>query len=289
MTALSNFPEGVDSSDFNNSLVSIIIPFFNQGKFILETLENVLHQEYENCEIIIINDGSNDTHSISVLNQIEDPKINIIHIPNQGVCGARNMGVRHANGKYLLFLDADDKISTAYIKDAVHILETRPDIKVVSCKVELFGEKRGEMNLPDFSLDLLIARNILVISCLFRAQDYELTGGFNENMKDGFEDWDFWLSLLGKGGKVFKIDKVGFFYRIRNTSRNYSIDPQKMKLLRKQIYLNHQYLYSKIFLDPLESFEYQTVVNSKEFKIGQLIGRPLRQMKRLYTNFTYKS
>jgi len=258
-------------------LVSIIIPFFNHGDYILETLENILNQEYKDYEIIIIDDGSNDTHSVSILNKIDNPKINIIHTPNQGVCAARNYGFAKSSGKYILFLDADDKISKGFIAEALPILETRPEVKAVSCRVELFGERSGEYMLPNYSLDTLIARNILVITCLIRSIDFAKTPGFNNNMRNGFEDWDFWLSLLGSGGEVIRIDKVGFYYRIRKVSRNHSIGSDKMRSLRKQIYLNHQELYATRFLDPYESFEFQELINSKEYKIGKLVALPLRK------------
>lgn len=268
------------NTDLINNMVidvSIIIPYYNQAKYIQETVESVLAQRFQSYEIIIVNDGSTDEESIKVLNELSHPKIFIYHIENQGVCAARNYGYEKSSGKYLLFLDGDDKISKDFIAEAVPILETRPEVKAVSCRVELFGEKSGEYMLPEFSLDTLIARNILIITCLIRSKDFAKTPGFNDNMRGGFEDWDFWLSLLGSGGEVFRLDTVGFYYRIRKVSRNHTIGSEKMRSLRKQIYLNHRELYSSRFLDPYESFEFQELINSKEFKIGKVVALPLRK------------
>jgi len=264
-------------SDTKDVEVSVIIPFYNHGEYIRETVESVLTQKFQDFELIIVNDGSTDEDSIKTLEKISHQKISIFHIKNQGVCAARNYGFKKSSGKYLLFLDADDKISDDFILDAVPILERNPDVKAVSCRVELFGEKSGEYLLPAYSLDLLIARNILVITCLIRSTDFAATSGFNDNMRGGFEDWDFWLTLLGTGGEVIRIDKVGFYYRIRKVSRNHTIGSDKIRNLRKQIYLNHQEIYSSRFLDPYESFEFQELLNSKEYKIGKVVALPLRK------------
>ena len=263
-------------------MVSIIIPYYNHGKFIKETLESILSQNFSNLEVIIINDGSTDEFSLAVLGKINHPKVFIYHTDNKGVCHARNYGVSLAKGNYLLFLDADDKIANEYISEAYSILKANSNIKAVSGKVKLFGEKSGYMNLPKFSLEKLIARNILIISCLIRKEDFEASGGFNPIMKEGFEDWDFWLSFFENGGDVHHLDKVVFFYRIQNISRNHTIGKQNFKKLRRQIYYNHKSLYSSLFLDPTESFEYLSISDSKEYQMGILFSSPLKKMLNFY-------
>jgi len=87
--------------------LSVIIPVYNAGKYVADAVKSVLMQTYENLEILIIDDGSPD-NSIEICQQFTDPRIKIIRQQNQGVSGARDNGIRHAQGEYLAFLDADD-------------------------------------------------------------------------------------------------------------------------------------------------------------------------------------
>ena len=104
-------------------VVSIIIPCFNQGKYIEETIKSVLSSTFKNFEIIIVNDGSTDTHTNRLLQHLNLESVIVIQTENQGVSNARNTAIRNSRGKFILPLDADDKISVRYIEEAVKILE----------------------------------------------------------------------------------------------------------------------------------------------------------------------
>lgn len=90
--------------------VSIIIPYYNKGEFIVETLNSVYNQTYNNFEIILINDGSDDIKSIKILETLAHSHLKIFSIKNSGVPFARNYGISKASGTYILPLDADDLI-----------------------------------------------------------------------------------------------------------------------------------------------------------------------------------
>lgn len=261
-------------------LVSVIIPCYNHGDFLEETIQSVLSQTYKHFEIVIINDGSTDISTNRLLGEVHWPNTAVIKIENSGVSYARNLGIARSKGKYLLPLDGDDKIAPTYLEKAVQILEMT-DATVVTPMVEYFGKKRGNYRLPEYSLEGLMGQNLLVCTSMFRRSDFEKTQGFNVNMKKGFEDWDFWLTLLKKGGKVHLIKEVLFFYRIRRSSRNASISLEEQSILRKQIYYNHIDLFSTSYLDPFLTFEYQNLYNSKEYRLGQLLLKPLRRILHL--------
>jgi glycosyltransferase involved in cell wall biosynthesis len=263
-----------------NNLVSVIMPCYNQGKFIDDAIQSVLDSSYPNIEIIVINDGSTDKYTNEILKNNKWANTVIYTIENKGVSNARNFGINVSNGKYILPIDADDKISSDYIDQAVNVLENNQDVKVVTCNVELFGSKKGRYILPDFSLEMLMGQNIMVVSSMFRRSDFENTTGFNPNMALGFEDWDFWLSLLENGGDVFKLDCIGFFYRIKKKSRNNIINNDNYIALRKQIFLNHRKLYLSYFFNPLYSFEYSLLYNSKEYRIGKFVLSLFRLLKK---------
>lgn len=91
----------------NSPTVSVIIPVYGAENYIADTLRSVLAQTYTNFEVLIVDDGCLD-RSIEICQQFSDPRIKIIHQKNRGLAGARNTGIRHAQGEYLAFLDADD-------------------------------------------------------------------------------------------------------------------------------------------------------------------------------------
>lgn len=259
--------------------VSVIIPCYNQGKYIEETIKSVLLSTYTDFEIIIINDGSTDSLTNDLLKTPSWPKTKILNTINVGVAAARNIAIKYSSGKYILPLDGDDKISSDYLNDAVEILENNPNIKVVSCDVQFIGHKKGIYKLPEYSLEKLLGQNILVVSCFYRRADFDKTNGYNPNMVYGYEDWDFWLSLMESGGEVYKIPKVHFYYRITKKSRNRSIRDDQYIFLRKQIYKNHKDLFSRNFLDPRLTFEYHLVYRSKEYLIGRILLSPFRYLR----------
>ena len=91
----------------NKPLVSVIIPVYNQEKYILESIQSVMEQTYENLEIIVIDDGSED-FSGKIVERIKDKRINYFYQKNRGVSAARNHGLKVAKGKYIAFIDSDD-------------------------------------------------------------------------------------------------------------------------------------------------------------------------------------
>jgi glycosyltransferase involved in cell wall biosynthesis len=264
-------------------LVSVIIPNYNQGEYIKDALNSANSSSYSNIEIIIVNDGSTDPKTIDIINNINTSNTFVINIQNGGLANARNVGIKSSKGKYILPLDADDKISSSYIEESVNILESNNNIKLVTSDVELFGAASGKMTLMEFSTENLLCQNTMVCSSIFRRSDYNKTQGYNPNMKYGFEDWDFWLSLLSDGGDVYKIPKVHMYYRIKKSSMiaNLVKKSEHLKEMRYQIYQNHKELYSKYFFDPTKSFEYALIQNSKEYKVGKAILMPLRYLIKL--------
>ena len=260
-------------------LVSIIIPCYNQGNFLPETLDSVLLQTYSNWECIIINDGSTDiTESVALRYCKKDDRFKYFYQENKGLSASRNKGINNSLGKYILPLDSDDLIGKEYVEKSVEILENNPNIEIVYCKAKLFGIKKGIWQLPEYSLNRLLGENCIFCSAFFRRETYVLVGGYKENMKYGLEDWDFWLSIVEIKGEniVHKINEILFFYRIRKNSMARSLDTNRLQLMREQIWNNHRKLYSEHYYSPINSFEFQKIVNSKEYRVGTIIIKPLR-------------
>jgi len=270
--------------DSNRSMVSVIIPCYNQGKFIDETIQSVLASTYSDLEIIVINDGSSDSLTNKLLKTHTWPKTNIYHTLNQGVSASRNFGINKSSGKFILPLDADDKIERTYIEKAIKIFENSSQVLLVYSQAMFFGRKNKKWLLPEFSMEIILGQNVIFCSAIFRRKDFDKTKGYNSNMRCGFEDWDFWLSLLEieGGGNVIRIDEPLFFYRIKASSRNTDINSATYAELRKTIYENHKKLYSGSFFNPVYSFEYSNLLRSHEYRIGSIILWPFKQFLKFF-------
>lgn len=221
-------------------LVSIIVPAYNAAKYIEETINSALQSSYSPIEIIIVNDGSidNTREEVLTLREKHPETIKYIEQSNSGVAVARNIAIQCANGKYILPLDADDLIDKDYIKKAVEVLENSPEVKVVYGGAKYFGAKKGVWKLPKFSLSLLARRNIIYVSGIYRKEDFLKTDGYCAEI-EGMEDWDFWISMLKTGGKVFFIPDTCFYYRILSDSKRKN-DMKKKRQIVDTLNIRHK-------------------------------------------------
>ncbi|MHA4843878.1 glycosyltransferase family 2 protein [Flavitalea antarctica] len=224
----------------HQELVSIIVPCYNHAQFLAEAVESVIAQSYQNWECIIVDDGSNDhTGQVSETFVKSDKRIHYLKKANGGLSSARNYGVQHAVGTYILPLDADDKIHSHYLEAALVAFANDPRVKVVYCDAELFEGKTGKWTLPPFTLRQLARENMIFCSAVYRKVDWVKAGGYDEQLKFGSEDWEFWINILKDGGDVVKLPFVGFFYRIRPESMLRSLDQNKLKEIGNYICKKH--------------------------------------------------
>lgn len=203
--------------------VSVIIPCYNLGCYLPEAIESVLKQDFDQFEIVVVDDGSTDPQTLDILNKYSDHGVMVLKTTNHGPSVARNKGISHAGGKYILPLDADDKLAPDFIKMASEILDGHPDVGIVYGQVELFGSNSGLWKLPEFSPERLLFDNMIVATAMFRREDWISVGGYSRRMVYGWEDWDFWLSLVEYGRRVVCLSQVALQYRIRDSSRTESM------------------------------------------------------------------
>ncbi|NQX66694.1 glycosyltransferase [Paenibacillus alba] len=229
------------------SKVSVIMPCYNDGAYIQEAIASVYAQSYKDIELIIIDDGSDDEFTLEILNRISNVNTKILKTHRLRPAGARNVGIEHSTGKYILPVDSDDIIASDYVEKAVRVLEENERIGVVYCYAELFGEKSGRWDLPNYSLEKMLLDNIVFVTALFYKEDWKKVGGFNTNMHHGMEDYDFWLSILEIGREIHQMPEVLFHYRIKPTSRTteFMTNIQVVKETYLEIYQNHPDLYEK--------------------------------------------
>ena len=225
--------------------VSVVIPCFNHGAYVREAVASALAQTRTKLEVIIVDDGSTEANTKEVLAGFEDPRVTVVVTENQGPAAARNTGIDKARGRYILPLDADDRLAPSYAEKAVAVLEGQPKVGIVYCQARYFQDASGIWPVPEYHFPEILLDNTLFASMVFRRADWQRCGGYNANMRGGLEDYDFVLSLVELGVEVHQIREPLFHYRIIGRSRNRSLAPQAITDLHVQMFRNHPELYGK--------------------------------------------
>ncbi len=226
--------------------ISIIVPCYNQVQYLDEALQSVLDQTYQDWECIIVNDGSTDhTEEVARKWVSKDSRFIYLKKENGGLSSARNTGIIMAKGAYILPLDADDRIASEYLDKAQIYFDK--DYKIIYCQAYFFGNRVEPWLLSDYSYEGILFNNQIFCSAFFKKSDWESVGGYDENLKYGREDWDFWLSILNKNSSVLKLDYVGFFYRQKNISMDVEINSNQELLQETENYIYKKHLKKYLF------------------------------------------
>jgi glycosyltransferase involved in cell wall biosynthesis len=238
-------------------IISIIIPCYNQGNYLEEALHSIsLCPDKKIYEIIIINDGSTDSATVTTLKQFASNGYKVINQTNKGLGAARNTGIDAADGKYILPLDSDNKIRPEYISEGIRILDENAQFDVVYSDKEYFGEKAGIWESGEFNLQRLMVENYIDACAVFRKSTWESIGGYDEKMPVmGYEDWDLWLRIAFQGGKFKYINKVLFDYRYSSKSMINSLQKDKLSLVYEYLDKKHSGYLSRTYLNKLIFFQ----------------------------------
>lgn len=113
-------------------MISVIIPLYNKEAIIERTLKSVLSQDYDDFEVVIVNDGSTD-NSAMIVRSFHDKRIRFYTQENGGPSKARNAGVKHAKGDWIVFLDADDELTEGALSYFDHITSQYYDADIIDC------------------------------------------------------------------------------------------------------------------------------------------------------------
>ena len=255
--------------------VSIIVPCYKQAEYLDECLTSVVEQTYTNWECVVVDDGSPDnTEQIMSHWLKKDSRFRYLKKENEGLAAARNSGIRISKGAYILPLDADDKISSNYIESCVFKLDESSEIKLVYGKAFKFGAVSEEWNLEKYSFEKLKVNNLIYCTAMFRKSDWTSIGGYDEVGLAGWEDWDFWLSLLKYDHEVAYIDKIYFYYRIKEESMILSLVKNEKLMSEKRDYLfnKHRKLYT-------DKSNYELYLNSSHNEINKRYNETLNNEK----------
>lgn len=213
------------------SLISVIIPTFNNASYITQAINSILNQSYKNFEIIVVDDGSTDD-TVEVCKQFTHlPNFFYTHQKNSGVSSARNNGVALAHGEYISFLDADDYWSEYKLEKQMDIMESGPAVIVLTgitrfCvteqdQVEFFNETTPPVfvNAEEYRKDLLRLTSMHMAhftTALLRKDSFICVGGYNDKLYAS-EDWDLWIRL-SEHFEFRNIAESLYFYRKHKNS-----------------------------------------------------------------------
>jgi glycosyltransferase involved in cell wall biosynthesis len=226
--------------------VSVVIPCYNLGEFISEAIDSARAQTWRDLEIVVADDGSEDAQTQALLVEIEREGLTVVRIPHGGPAAARNAGIGAARGSYIFTLDADDRIDPTLIERAVRIADAdgNNNVGIIYSQVQYFGTMSGIWELPTYRFPDILLGNMIPSAGLFRRADWERVGGYNIDMIEGWEDYDFWLSLIELGRVVVQIPEPLTHYRKRAGSRSGGRPRDALIRCYSRIFRNHLHLYA---------------------------------------------
>ncbi len=228
-------------------LLSVVIPYYNMGKYVNETIDSIQKNNYSDYEIVLIDDGSTDNESIEKLNEFENfNNVTVHRKPNTGLSNTRNYGAKKANGEFIAFLDPDDSIQPDYYTKAVYILNKYTNISFVGCWAQYFGTKNYIW--PSFNPEppyILTHNSINSSGIIIRKSDYLSYGQNDPQFIYGMEDYDSIINLVKNGKNGVVIPEPLWNYRIRKDSLAQSFNKLSKNYLYRLISEKHSDIMSK--------------------------------------------
>lgn len=228
--------------------VSIVIPCYNHGEYLVEALVSVERAAPPNCEVLIMDDGSTAPATLRILARLDELGYRVLRQPNQGLSAARNHAIQLARGPIILPLDADNRIRPGFIATALAVFRDRPEVGVVYSAYHAFGVKNLRVDPPDFDLLALLGRNFIDACALLRREVWVQCGGYDETLH-ALEDWEFWLHAAKHGWQFHRLTPVYFEYRVRADSmlRTFSASEAEQRQHRAYVIAKHFELYQRYF------------------------------------------
>jgi hypothetical protein len=176
------------------------MPFFNHGVFVGDAVESVRKQSRAVDQIVIVDDGSTDPHSLAELDALAGTGVTVVRQSNQGPGAARNLGVRHTDGDAVFFLDSDDTVTERHVEISLGALADAPDdVGFVYPDMQFHGNERDLVVMPPYNLYMLLDRNFCCMGGLVDRAVFEAGHEFRADLRHGHEDWDFFITLGERG------------------------------------------------------------------------------------------
>ncbi len=241
--------------------VEAVITSFNQGMMIREAVHSLCSQTMLPKRILIVDDGSTDDSSIRILKEIQSDcslpvPVTVIEQPNGGVSAARNTGISMVQTSMVLILDGDDRLESQYIEKVSCILRKAPSMAAASSWLHTFGVLDAVVRPCGGSIASFLSRNCCPATHILRREAWRQCGGYDTSMRSGFEDWDFFLSILEASSSAYIgiVEEPLIDYRTAPVSANVKSMSKRLELMR-YIIEKHSNAYHENMADALLGIE----------------------------------
>ena len=221
--------------------VSVVIPCFNSHRTLPRTLASLRAQTVPVLEIVVVDDGSTDFATVGFLDSLTG--VRLVRQQNKGLAGARNAGIRAATGTHVLPLDADDWLAPNAVEKLVESLQQYPHGAYASSHIMLEGEASGELS-KNYNFFEQLFVNQVPYCCLLPKEIWEESGGYNEKMRHGYEDWEFNIRLGRLGYHGIIVHEPLFHYFVSKNGMLQAISTKRHGKLWQDIQEQHANLYT---------------------------------------------
>ncbi len=236
-----------------SGLLSIVVPYYNLGSYIFDTLDSLMKVPADvPKEIIVVDDGSSDGVSIAALRKAAKtyPQTTIYRTVNQGLARARNFGASKASGTFLAFLDADDTVDPLYYPRAIQILQHYDNLSFIGCWAQYFGADRHIWPTWNPEPPYALFHNPLNTSALVYLREHFLAYGLNDpEMEYGMEDYESLVRMIAQGCHGASIPEPYFHYRVRRASMSRAFNPINQQYLYRLIVQKNPHIYAEYAQD----------------------------------------
>ena len=235
----------------SSARVAVVIPCFNHGRYLSETVESVLAQGFRELEVVVVDDGSTDDSAAvaEALCAAHPDRVRLLQQPNAGHPSvARNNGIRATSGEYVLCLDADDKLPPDWLAACVAALDATPGAGVAYTDQQDFGASDRYHSVAEYDFRGQSHKNWFGICSLFRRAAWEAVGGWDAEIALS-EDWDFWIGCGYHGFPAIKVHGVAWRYRTSGDGRQAAIDMENDRHVKAQLVLKRPDLYTAVQRD----------------------------------------
>lgn len=227
-------------------LLSVVVPYYNMGRMIYDTLGSIQASSYPHKEIIVLNDGSSDPESLQVLEDLRKrTDLRVVDQRNQGLPMARNAGARQASGEFLCFLDADDLVDREYYSRAIGLMKERTNLFFAGCWVRYFGNSAAIWPAFNPEPPYILYHNTVNSSGLVYRRSAFMDAGLNDpRFLFGMEDYDSVISLVKSGYAGVVFPDTLFHYRVRKDSMARGFNKENKSYLYQLLAEKHREFYA---------------------------------------------
>lgn len=221
-----------------NPKISIVIPVYNVGKkYLVECIESILNQNYQNFEICLSDDCSTDEETLATLKEYEasEERVKVVYRQKNGhISKATNDAIAIASGEFIGLMDNDDLLAKNALYEVVKVLNKDSSLDMIYTdedKIDIFNRRRDPHFKPDFSPDSLLSSNYICHFTVLRKKIIDKIGGFRVGY-EGSQDHDLFLRFTEKTDKIYHIPKVLYHWRMIPGSTAESIDSKNYAVER---------------------------------------------------------